>query len=300
MLLNELCRAAGTTRKAVAYYEEQGLISPRRQENGYREFTPEDAQRVRRITLLRRLELSVEEIRGVLDGPEPEQVLRASLREKEGQARRLEACWDGLRLLIRKGADSREAEETISRLLVECESAARRLQAAFPGKYGDFIFLHFGRYLDTPVDTPEKAAAYTAITDFLDNLEETPMPEELAEQLRSACEQMSADVMIQADSAMDAALTDMESYLQQNKEAMEAYCRYRASPAFRESPAYALRRQLLSFQKAVGYADFLKNLELLSPAYKAYRERTARADEIFRRRFPEAAAVFDAEQAEFA
>ena len=53
MLLNELCRAAGTTRKAVAYYEEQGLISPRRQENGYREFTPEDAQRVRRITLLR-------------------------------------------------------------------------------------------------------------------------------------------------------------------------------------------------------------------------------------------------------
>lgn len=126
------------------------------------------------------------------------------------------------------------------------------------------------------------------------------MPEELAEQLRSACEQMSADVMIQADSAMDAALTDMESYLQQNKEAMEAYCRYRASPAFRESPAYALRRQLLSFQKAVGYADFLKNLELLSPAYKAYRERTARADEIFRRRFPEAAAVFDAEQAEFA
>ena len=130
MLLNELCRAAGTTRKAVAYYEEQGLISPRRQENGYREFTPEDAQRVRRITLLRRLELSVEEIRGVLDGPEPEQVLRASLREKEGQARRLEACRDGLRLLIRKGADSREAEETISRLLVECESAARRLQAA--------------------------------------------------------------------------------------------------------------------------------------------------------------------------
>ena len=73
MLLNELCRAAGTTRKAVAYYEEQGLISPRRQENGYREFTPEDAQRVRRITLLRRLELSVEEIRGVLDGPEPEE-----------------------------------------------------------------------------------------------------------------------------------------------------------------------------------------------------------------------------------
>lgn len=131
MLLNELCRAAGTTRKAVAYYEEQGLISPRRQENGYREFTPEDAQRVRRITLLRRLELSVEEIRGVLDGPEPEQVLRASLREKEGQARRLEACRDGLRLLIRKGADSREAEETISRLLVECESAARRLQAGF-------------------------------------------------------------------------------------------------------------------------------------------------------------------------
>ena len=37
------------------------------------------------------------------------------------------------------------------------------------------------------MDTEEKAAAYAAILDFLDNLEETPMPEELAEQLRPGC-----------------------------------------------------------------------------------------------------------------
>lgn len=62
-----------------------------------------------------------------------------------------------------------------------------------------------------------------------------------------------------------------------------------APPAFRRSPAGALRRQLLAFQQAVGYEGFLRNLERLSPAYRAYRQRIALADESFRRQFPEAA-----------
>ena len=47
----------------------------------------------------------------------------------------------------------------------------------------------------------------------------------------------------------------------------------------------------------MGYEGFLRNLERLSPAYRAYRQRIALADESFRRQFPEAAALFDEEQA---
>ena len=63
MRLQEFCRLSGATRKAAAYYEEQGLLHPRRLENGYRESTPEDARRMERILLLPRLQVPVEAIR---------------------------------------------------------------------------------------------------------------------------------------------------------------------------------------------------------------------------------------------
>lgn len=96
---------------------------------------------------------------------------------------------------------------------------------------------------------------------------------------------------------MEAALAEPDRYLSENQEAIRNYLAYRSSPAFRRSPAGALRRQLLAFQQAVGYEGFLRNLERLSPAYRAYRQRIALADESFRRQFPEAAALFDEEQA---
>ncbi len=297
MRLQEFCRLSGATRKAAAYYEEQGLLHPRRLENGYREFTPEDARRMERILLLRRLEVPVEAIRGILDGPDPAEALRACLAEQDAASRRLEVSRDCLRLMLQSGPDHPETEREIRRRLGREQPAALRLQAAFPGKYGDFIFLHFGWFLDTPVDTEEKAAAYAAILDFLDNLEELPFPPELEESLRTACEKLTEASLAQADAAMEAALAEPDRYLSENQEAIRNYLAYRSSPAFRRSPAGALRRQLLAFQQAVGYEGFLRNLERLSPAYRAYRQRIALADESFRRQFPEAAALFDEEQA---
>lgn len=143
----------------------------------------------------------------------------------------------------------------------------------------------------------KRPPAYAAILDFLDNLEELPFPPELEESLRTACEKLTEASLAQADAAMEAALAEPDRYLSENQEAIRNYLAYRSSPAFRRSPAGALRRQLLAFQQAVGYEGFLRNLERLSPAYRAYRQRIALADESFRRQFPEAAALFDEEQA---
>ena len=49
-------------RATVRFYEQQGLISPRRRENGYREYSQEDVQQLLRIKLLRALGVSLEEI----------------------------------------------------------------------------------------------------------------------------------------------------------------------------------------------------------------------------------------------
>lgn len=54
MKINEVEAAVGVTKKNIRFYEEEGLISPRREPgNGYRSYSEADVERLRRIKLLR-------------------------------------------------------------------------------------------------------------------------------------------------------------------------------------------------------------------------------------------------------
>ncbi len=69
MKINEVENLAGITKKNIRFYEEQGLLSPRRNaENGYREYGENDVRTLRQIKLLRKLGLPIEEIRQMLAG----------------------------------------------------------------------------------------------------------------------------------------------------------------------------------------------------------------------------------------
>lgn len=69
MKINEVEALAGITKKNIRFYEEQGLLSPRRNaENGYRDYGEEEVQILLRIRLLRKLGLPIEEIRQMLQG----------------------------------------------------------------------------------------------------------------------------------------------------------------------------------------------------------------------------------------
>lgn len=69
MKINEIAQRVGITRKNIRFYEEQGLLSPQRdRENGYRNYTPEDEDTLRRIKLMRKLGLPLEEIRQMQAG----------------------------------------------------------------------------------------------------------------------------------------------------------------------------------------------------------------------------------------
>lgn len=69
MKINEVEVLAGIAKKNIRFYEEQGLISPRRNpENGYRDYGEEDVLVLRRIRLLRKLDVPIDEIRLMLSG----------------------------------------------------------------------------------------------------------------------------------------------------------------------------------------------------------------------------------------
>ncbi|QDY08205.1 MerR family transcriptional regulator [Micromonospora sp. HM134] len=74
MRIGELAGRCGVSARSVRYYEQQGLIAPRRAANGYREYDDLAAVRVRNIHELLESGLTVEDIRlsiahGCLDEP---------------------------------------------------------------------------------------------------------------------------------------------------------------------------------------------------------------------------------------
>ena len=69
MKINEVEARVGITKKNIRFYEEQGLLTPRRNnDNGYRDYGEEDVSALRRIKLFRKLGVPIEEIRRMLDG----------------------------------------------------------------------------------------------------------------------------------------------------------------------------------------------------------------------------------------
>ena len=69
MKINEVEALVGITKKNIRFYEAEGLLTPRRNsENGYRDYGDEDVAVLRRIKLMRKLGLPLEDIRQMLSG----------------------------------------------------------------------------------------------------------------------------------------------------------------------------------------------------------------------------------------
>ncbi|HKN52307.1 MAG TPA: MerR family transcriptional regulator [Amycolatopsis sp.] len=63
MRIGELARRAGTTTRALRFYEAQGLLTARRTANGYREYGEAELQLVTEILTLQTVGLSLDETR---------------------------------------------------------------------------------------------------------------------------------------------------------------------------------------------------------------------------------------------
>ena len=68
MKINALEDLLGVSKATIRYYEDQGLVTPLRMENGYRDYSDEEVQLFQRIIVLRKLGLSIPEIRELIDG----------------------------------------------------------------------------------------------------------------------------------------------------------------------------------------------------------------------------------------
>lgn len=86
MTIKELETTLDIPRATIRFYEKEGLISPKREGNGYRDYSDEDVDRLKKIIILRKIGLPVNEITDLFDGvktlPEALEENKASLQKQ--------------------------------------------------------------------------------------------------------------------------------------------------------------------------------------------------------------------------
>lgn len=86
MTSKEMEARSGVPRANIRYYEAEGLLAPARSGNGYRDYSEEDLRTLEKIKLLRRLGVTIEELRALRDGKaDLSAVLDRRLAEVGGQ-----------------------------------------------------------------------------------------------------------------------------------------------------------------------------------------------------------------------
>ena len=91
MKINEVEAQVGITKKNIRFYEEQGLLSPRRDSsNGYRDYGEAEVAVLRQIKLMRKLGVPLEEIRRMQAGGTVADGMRRHLVALDRERRDLE------------------------------------------------------------------------------------------------------------------------------------------------------------------------------------------------------------------
>lgn len=86
MKIKQAEELVGITSKNIRFYEDQGLLQPRRSDNGYREYSKEDIVILKKIKFLRKFDTPLEEIHQLFQG----KMSMQECLENRGQALELE------------------------------------------------------------------------------------------------------------------------------------------------------------------------------------------------------------------
>lgn len=282
MLIGEAAREAGTTKKAIEYYEEQGLIRPEISENGYRSFSHEDVTKLRKISVLRSLGLSVAEIKEFLLGEKPDEFQKI-IDKKAFETETLKEKEKLLKELSEKGNWDKIQEEV--KTLERKNSVLSRLLNCFPGFYGQYLIVHFAPFLNDPVTTPEQQKAFDTAVSFLDNLK-IDIPDDLRKFIYEITKEMDMDFAEKMSKNLQETVENPKKYFEENRENIELYQQMKESEEYKSSPAFKLNEFFKKISSENGYYDiFIPAIKVLSPSYKAYSEKLMEADRIFAEEF---------------
>jgi len=285
MLINDVSKLTNLTKKAIEYYVKQKLVFPKILPNGYRDFKESDVECLKKIYVFRKLGLSTEEIKLVLDDETNNTLQKISIK-KELIMQREKAKKVMIDQLI-IGNNWHELSEEL-KAIEKSLTVTEKLLEAFPGYYGRFICLHFARFLNEPITTAEQQSAFEEIIEFLDNAPLMEFDEDLQSFILESTKHISLENIREMIENIKQSIENPDNFLSENKEIIEDYLEYKQSDEYKKSPIYKIQTILKEFNKTSGYYDvFIPAMKKLSVSYSEYFKQLENANEILRLQYPE-------------
>lgn len=187
----------GLTKRAIKYYESEGLINPLKKcENNYREYSEDDIVRLNLIGALRALDIPILDIKDVVVGKKSfQEALMEALKKIDESISHLEKSKLIIGSLIEKNlSDYKASGEQIRKLRETLELSrdgkkefiSENLLKIFPGNFGQMFVNMYEPFLSITIDNDEKKKIWLKLVEFLDSADEVDENDFLIEKINKS------------------------------------------------------------------------------------------------------------------
>ena len=269
MQINEVTQQVDLSKRAIKYYEEQGLLTVKKDSNGYRNYTEENLTTLKEIAVYRKLGINISDIKQLLKSKDI-QLLETIYEQKASDLHVQQKQLEALRSYIQDHNVDRIYES------VDYQTIAQALQDMIPGFYGYYFMNHFMPYLQIPITTKEQQIAYENIIQFWDNTTiRIPFFMKLMNFIfyrftpKASMEQMVSRM----ESQIQQYLNPSEEEYKKLKEQTIRNVKLKNSLFYKYHPIFISQRKFMKQLQKQGYNDiFIPNIIALSPKYKEYHD----------------------------
>lgn len=275
MLRNEVQDKTNLSRKAIEYYEEKGLVHPKKLENGYRDYSDGDVEVLKKISLLRNVGLSISEIALYLDSKE--EVLASILRRKEHELDICEKRKNVLNLIV-KGESIDLINEELA-IIEAQETIYDKLIRIFPGYFGQLIFSSYKIFLNESLNKDEEAA-FNEYIKFLDSLPNFELSKEEKDYIEAISSSFDMKALDDVNKGKLLAVENAETWLEDHKDYIKAYKEYKNTDEYKNSLIKLIQDKLKMFMQENNYYEkAIPLIRKFSKSYNAYYEKLLKANE---------------------
>lgn len=277
MLRSEIQNKTGLTRKAIEYYEDKGLINPHRLENGYKDYTEKDLDILVKVSILRKLGVSLSEIKQcVLYNTS---TLSSVLRMKEHQLEVDERRKNILELIV-KGEKQELIDEYIAMIEAE-ESIYNRLERVFPGYFGQLFFAAYLPFMNEPL-TKDGEEAFIKYVSYLDNLPTFELSEGEKKFIDEISSNFDMSILKKVNEDKISTVENIEDWLEKNKDSILQYESYKNSEQYQNSLLRDIQEKLRKYMIDNNYYQVaIPLIRKFSKSYNEYYEKMIKANERF-------------------
>lgn len=277
MKTNQVCKLLGITKKAITYYEQQGLIEVEKDENGYRCFNRGHIRLLKEITLYRKLQISTRDISEIIKSDTKQKLLKSIEIEKNQRIRELLNHQDYLNKMINSDLDEGSIDDYLNTInksdQVDKSFVLNKLLECFPGGLGNIIWAHFSNFEFEIIQSKEQNQAWMQIVSFLDETEVMQGSDKIMDILDDLQDDQVISIhrQLKDDVIKEKMTTEKVKALKNRSNHMKKEIKESFPTIDKELSEF--QEKLSKFFGSDGYkVHVIENMKILSKEYRAYHK----------------------------